>query len=380
MVLFCRIVGGLAGLADGLILGGNDPLWPLAAAVTVLVTLPIARALLTRHVGAPGLLAMIALDSLPILAAWALSGPETQRALVPVVALLPVVWAFVVGPRIVVAVSVGNVAGFAVFEQLGAAGASAMITAVWATAVGVLISTVGSGLGRQLRDAAIERNRALQLVMEGEEGERRRLAADLHDDALQLLLAARQDLVEAAEGDPDGAAYALHALDEADAALQYVLSDLDLDLDEHAAHVEGGLLAALEQLAVDVHLRRRGPVVTLAVDPLAAGRRDGLLVRVTRELLANVVRHATASAVSVTVESTDDGVRLEIADDGVGFDRGRVDDATRRGHVGLASIAERVREVGGSTDLLDVTGGGALVRVVVPTADPPVGAVPLAAA
>ena len=90
------------------------------------------------------------------------------------------------------------------------------------------------------------------------------------------------------------------------------------------------------------------------------------LVRVSRELLTNVVRHAGATAVRVSVVPTDEGIRLEIADDGVGFDRRRVEDATRRGHVGLASVAERVRDVGGSTDLLDVAGGGALVRVVVP--------------
>ncbi|WP_051471894.1 sensor histidine kinase [Patulibacter minatonensis] len=364
VIAVCRMVGALAGFAVALIAGGNDPGWGLAGLAVIVVGAATTAVLVTRPIRAPVLLLLVAIDTIPIVWLWSVVGPDTQRFLLPIGMMLPVAWAFVAGPGLLLAIDVGIVGGLAAYHDLGPAGTPAALAGVWAASVGMVLATAGKILASQLRDAALRRNRSVQRMLEGEEGERRRLAADLHDDALQLLLAARQDLIEAADGDPDGAGLALQALDEADAALQYVLDELDLD--DRAPLVEGGLRAALGQIATDVEARRRGPRIVLHVDPAAEGHRDGLIVRVARELLTNVVRHATATAAHVSVVSTPDGLRLEIADDGVGFDRRLVEDAAERGHVGLATIDERVQEAGGTTSLLDTDRGGALVRIDVP--------------
>ncbi len=76
------------------------------------------------------------------------------------------------------------------------------------------------------------------------------------------------------------------------------------------------------------------------------GATDALLHRTARELLANVVKHAHARAVTVTLERRDGWARLVVADDGVGLP-GHAADALGAGHIGLASHAVRIAAAGG---------------------------------
>ena len=71
------------------------------------------------------------------------------------------------------------------------------------------------------------------------------------------------------------------------------------------------------------------------------------IYRIAEEALTNVVRHASASRCTVTLE-VDDGVRLLVADDGVGFTEAAVVAAARRCGVGLVSMRERAERLGGS--------------------------------
>jgi two-component system NarL family sensor kinase len=87
-----------------------------------------------------------------------------------------------------------------------------------------------------------------------------------------------------------------------------------------------------------------------------------------RELLANVGRHADAHDVRVGARAEDGHVVVEVADDGCGMD----DDVRRRavaaGHVGLASISERVEALGGSVAIVSPArdGRGTVVTVRLP--------------
>ena len=84
------------------------------------------------------------------------------------------------------------------------------------------------------------------------------------------------------------------------------------------------------------------------------------LYRITQEALHNVAKHAAAQRVDVTLQKTANALQLSIADDGKGFDP-----AHRRG-LGLVSIDERARLLGGDLEIATRPGRGTLVRVEIP--------------
>jgi two-component system NarL family sensor kinase len=177
-----------------------------------------------------------------------------------------------------------------------------------------------------------------------EHRERRTLSEQLHDGALQYVLAARQDLDDARDGgDPEAFARLEHALGESSRLLRSTVAEL------HPAVLErAGLRTAMGDL-VATAAARGGFRAVLDTDRWPddrGGATDALLHRTARELLANVVKHAHARAVTVTLERRDGWARLVVADDGVGLP-GHAADALGAGHIGLASHAVRIAAAGG---------------------------------
>ena len=88
------------------------------------------------------------------------------------------------------------------------------------------------------------------------------------------------------------------------------------------------------------------------------------LYRLAQEALHNVVKHAGADRVRVRLEALErEGVLvLELTDDGVGFDTARA----HPGHLGLRTMEERARAIGGRLEIQSAPGAGTTVRVVVP--------------
>jgi signal transduction histidine kinase len=92
-----------------------------------------------------------------------------------------------------------------------------------------------------------------------------------------------------------------------------------------------------------------------------------LLFRSVRELLTNVVKHARAKKVRVLLTSDGDCVRIEIEDDGVGFDPQETDQKTRRSSgFSLFSIRERMADMGGAFDIWSEPGNGCTAVLTVP--------------
>ena len=131
------------------------------------------------------------------------------------------------------------------------------------------------------------------------------------------------------------------------------------------ALAEEGLVAALARQAAAISAREglpvtvEGPDEPLPLSPEAAEH----AYRVALEALHNTVKHAAASHATVTV-AADDGqrVRVSVADDGAGFDPG----LARPGHLGLRTMAERARAVGGDLELVTAPGAGTRVQLTVP--------------
>ena len=181
-------------------------------------------------------------------------------------------------------------------------------------------------------------------VMAAEDQGRRRIAQLIHDDSLQTLLAANQDLIEAAPG----RAQVQRAHEVVEAAIARLREAM---LALHPVTLEqGGLEQAVGAVSRQA-ARQGGFEIELQLDPEALGREDELVLAVSRELLTNAARHSGASKVSLSLADTGDGVELVIADDGRGIASGRRAEALAEGHIGLASVNERVRAAGGHFEL-----------------------------
>ncbi|MBI5901497.1 MAG: sensor histidine kinase [Rhodocyclales bacterium] len=226
---------------------------------------------------------------------------------------------------------------------------------------------------------ALERSRAelRQLASHREERveqERARLAREFHDELGQVLTTARmqaQLLVRQLPDDAEAARGAARDIEtmigDASRSVKAIASDL------RPAALNLGLAAAVEWLAGRV----LGPAgvgyqvsIAAAADRLDDGHAIGLF-RIVQESLNNIVRHAGASRVHITLGRIDAELHLLVEDDGKGFDAAGVDHAT---HFGLLGISERVTALGGSLEIDSSPGGGTRLSVCLPLATPESGA------
>jgi PAS domain S-box-containing protein len=207
-----------------------------------------------------------------------------------------------------------------------------------------------------------------------EDNERRRIAADLHDDVVQSLAAAqlRLQMVDPAALPPPAAASLTEALRLVQAAVHDTRS-LMFDISPPPLY-ELGLEAAVEWLA-EKFGRENSLAVSVDADPkpipLATETR-GILFRAIRELLVNVVKHARAQRAEVAIHCEDGGVRVEVADDGCGFDREKAQAArSTLGGFGLFEVRERLDYIGGSLQIESPAAGGTRAILRVPLPPPP---------
>ena len=209
------------------------------------------------------------------------------------------------------------------------------------------LETENEALRAELTELYAELESARKLVsqvMEAEDQGRRRIAQLIHDDSLQTLLAANQELMEAAPG----RAQVQRAHEVVEATIGRLREAM---MALHPVTMErGGFELAIGAVARQAG-RQGGFEVTLELDPDAVGYGDELLLSVARELLTNAARHSRASSVSVVMRLEDETITLEIADDGRGIPEGRRDEALAEGHIGLASVNERVAAAGGAFEL-----------------------------
>ncbi len=193
--------------------------------------------------------------------------------------------------------------------------------------------------------------------------ERAHLAEQLHDGALQYVLAARQDLEDARElADPGAFARLDHALRESSAMLRSTVSEL------HPAVLErAGLARAIQDLATAV-AERGDLAVEVDVsewrdEPTTA---DALLYSAAREMLSNVARHARASEVTLTLRRCEQAAQLQIVDDGQGIADGVLARRLADGHIGLASQRTRIVAAGGQLAIEAAVPCGTAVTIRLP--------------
>ena len=129
-----------------------------------------------------------------------------------------------------------------------------------------------------------------------------------------------------------------------------------------------GLIPALTTYVSDFSKRKGLKVRFTAYSGVEAleGDRRTVLYRVAQEALANVAKHARASAVKVLICKVPEGVSLEISDNGKAFDVGRLTSSAWGDRLGVTGMRERVEMVGGQFSVESALGAGTTIRAVIP--------------
>lgn len=198
-----------------------------------------------------------------------------------------------------------------------------------------------------------------------EERQRRRIAADLHDNIGQSLALAmlRFKTAQAAGGQGGELAEGIALVERALADMRSLTFELsppvlyDLGLPAALAWL-GEQFEERHDLRVAVHVRE--PLQRLA-DQTAA-----VLFRAVRELLTNVVKHAQAPAAAVRLASPGSTFVVEVEDRGVGFDTSRLEDYGATRGFGLFSVREQVTQLGGTLRATSAAGSGTKVELRIP--------------
>ena len=216
-------------------------------------------------------------------------------------------------------------------------------------------------------------------LINAQEAERTRIARDLHDDVSQqlagiaIMLSGLKRKVGKPGSEPE--------IDRAVATLQDRTSTLahsvrNLSHELHPSVLQhSGLVPTLQRHCADVEEHYHVTVIFNAEDDLESLRPEVALClfRVAQEALTNAMRHARARTVRIELMTTNDGIELCVADDGIGFAAGE-----RRGNgLGLRSMDERVRLAHGNVRVESLPGHGTkvLVRIPNPLATAPLEAV-----
>lgn len=208
-----------------------------------------------------------------------------------------------------------------------------------------LLTSIADQIGIAVENARLYRQSQHLAVAE----ERRRLARDLHDSVTQSLYSltlfaeAGQRLLRSGEIER-----VEKYLDRLNQTAQDALKEMRLLLYElRPWALESGKLVETIQHRLDSVERRSGLTAHLITSPLPPlpPRFEENLYHITLEALNNALKHAFASAVTVELCADDNEIRLDVVDNGAGFDR---DAVLRMGGMGLSNMRERAEELGGS--------------------------------
>ena len=205
-------------------------------------------------------------------------------------------------------------------------------------------------------------------LITAQEAERSRIAGELHDDVNQQLAGlsiALSNVKRQLQNGADGTVQEeISRLQQRTIDLADVIRNLSHEL--HPGVLQhAGLVAALEGHCAEVGRQYPIEVTFSAVDGLNGIPQDVALClyRVAQEALRNIAVHAAAHKAQVTLSSSEKGLELVIADDGQGFN---LAEARGFGGLGLISLDERVRLIGGSLTINTEPQHGTEVRVQVP--------------
>jgi len=229
-------------------------------------------------------------------------------------------------------------------------------------------------MSNQVRQAQRSLHGYIGAITNAQEDERRRLARELHDDTLQALIALKQrvqlaqyeleDSLKTATSNPS-------QLDEISLLTEQTIENLRrLTRDLRPVYLEDlGLVPALEMLAqetgqkmgIEVEFHQQGNEIRLDASIELA------FYRMAQEAMSNIIRHAQAKRVSLSISFESGSARLRVSDDGTGFVLLKnTAEYAAAGHYGLLGLYERAELIGANLDIRTSPGKGTDLMVSIP--------------
>ena len=228
-------------------------------------------------------------------------------------------------------------------------------------------------LVRRIQRGQRERDVLHHKVVEASDEERRRIARDLHDGVVQSLAGISFSLAAATEeleplSDNLVVAGARAKVAAAAGGARRNVGELRTLISEiYPPELEGaGLATALGDLLAP--LESLGIATSISVPPVVSVSRDeaAVVYRAAQEALRNVVAHAEARHVAVTVTESPGQLDLTVSDDGRGFDPALVPELDDRPHFGLRLLEGLAREVDGRMEVESMPGAGTTFFLQIP--------------
>jgi signal transduction histidine kinase/ligand-binding sensor domain-containing protein len=243
----------------------------------------------------------------------------------------------------------------------------------WSLCAGTLTGIAGFIIrGRivQLRRKQAEREAFARRLIESQEGERKRIAGELHDGLGQNLLVVKNwaliGLNSLAEDNP--AREHLHEISETATLALDEVREIAGNLRPYQLE-RLGLTSTIEQMVR--HVQNSSDIEFIAeienIDGLLSKDSEINLYRVVQECVNNVLKHSAATKAWLSIKRTAGGAEITCRDNGQGFDP---EASSRKGGMGLEGMAERVRMLGGRYTLESAAGKGATVRVTIGRVEP----------
>ena len=230
--------------------------------------------------------------------------------------------------------------------------------------IGIAVFTIRGRIA-QLKNKQAEREAFSRRLIESQEGERKRIAAELHDSLGQNLLIVK-----------NWALIGLNTLEEDNPAREHLTeisetTSLALDeVREIASNLRPyqlerlGLTNAIEQMVS--HVKNSSDIEFITeidnIDGLLSKESEINLYRVVQECVNNILKHSAATSAWLLIKRTASGAEITCRDNGRGFDP---EASARKGGTGLIGMAERVRMLGGRYTMETAAGKGATIRVTI---------------
>ncbi len=223
-------------------------------------------------------------------------------------------------------------------------------------------------LEQRVRDRTEKLQQMASELTRAEQQERHRISQILHDDLQQQLYGLQMQLTFLRDNASEAMLRELDAIAPTMHAAIKIVRDLSVDLSPPILYDEG-LLQGLQWIASRMREQYRVHVSVEAGQsfPIADDAQRGLIFQIVRELLFNAVKHAGVTQIQVAVSGQNDRVRIDIIDQGSGFDTAILDEerVVILGR-GLRSARERLRLIGGRLEIQSVPGKGTHATVFTP--------------
>ena len=207
---------------------------------------------------------------------------------------------------------------------------------------------------------------AMQGILEAEEKERKRIASDLHDGVGQLMSAAwlnlqafKQQAIHASETQQQLFNKSMALVDESCKEVRSVSHNMMPN-----ALLQKGLINAVREFIQQISSKKLS--INLQTDGLhkpIPSHVEMVLYRVIQESVNNVIKHAAASNLDISINQEADGIDVMVEDNGKGFDTAAV---KQNDGIGLSNIKNRVQYLKGTVEWNSTPGNGTLVAIHIP--------------